>query len=296
MPMPTPTPKPKPKPAEQKANPDLIQKFTQLFEMMGQQDETPFIWMPGPATFPKSSRRKPGYSLEGELPETVGSGGERNPEEIKAWVYDPAQLPAILAYLQARGYQVESFEDVEKIWVQAVDRATNAYMGSGKKLKRSPWDMIDLSAPSPEDDSKAFPWKGERYYETSHTTTINEMGPEQARTMIRQALRQELLREPTQEEIEDFASRANAIVSANPQIQETTDEMEWDPNLEGPGQGGYKQVSSTSRDLGKTAEEVGAMVQNSAIDQARNNPEYGEIQASTTLMNALMEAIASPVD
>lgn len=259
-----------------------------------------YLWMP--VTTKRRARKsnaQPGYA-PGTVPqiETVKTGGgETNADEVKAWVYNPAQQAAILAYLTSRGITIDSFDQMEKIWMDAVDRATAAYMSTGGQLKRTPWDMIDLVAPSlSKEDDKAFPWKGKRFSEVTRTENVAEMGPETARTILRQALQQALGRDPNEEEIEDFASRANYIVSSNPQISETEAQYEWDPNLNGPGEGGYKQVGSKTRQVGKSAEEVQSMVQSKAEEMGKENPEYGEIQASTNLANWLFEAISSPVD
>lgn len=296
--------------------------------MLGQQTsgggkDTPMVWLPGKKKTGKAKRAPSGplfmKNPQGEAPSLPFYGrekdttipGDKSADDVYNWIYDDKKRSQIISFLQDKGYEPKSMDDVEKIWKEAVGRASDSYMTSGGKKKMSPWDILDLYSPaggkdglpgkggSGDNSVDPFPWRGNSFTETSTTEHIQEMGPEQARGILTNALTDALGRAPTQEEIEDFASRANAIVSANPQRSETTSTYEWDDDAsldnEGQTQGGYRQTGSSTREVGPSAEEVAAMVQNEAMDDSMENPEYGAYQASTTYYNALLQAIASPV-
>lgn len=217
------------------------------------------------------------------------TGGQTSADEVANWVYDPKKRQQILSYLQKKGYEVDSFAKLDQIWQEAVGRSADAYGTSGGRVKKSPWDMLDLLAPSPEEIARRGPLKGLAYSDTTTTTHIAQMGPETAKGILTNALKDALGRDPTDEEIEDFASRANAIVSENPSQTRTTTNYVWDE-----AEGGYRATGQTSRQVGPSSEEVGAMVQGAAEDEAEDDPEYGAYQAAGVVSNWLFNAIQSP--
>jgi hypothetical protein len=248
---------------------------------------------------------RPGWTLSKDPGSSANvvttGGGESSRDEVYSWVFDPTRYAQIASYMLSRGLQVRNFEDVRQLWAAALDNANAAYEGSNKRLKQSPWDVIDLMAHGDQSGGAAGaagpiePWRGLEYSETSTHKNIVDMAPETARALIDNTLTEFLGRKANDEEIEDFASRANAIVSANPQITKSTSHREWDPNLNGPGQGGYKETGTTTRQIGPSAEDVGNKVEQNAIDRAMNDPEYDEMYSSMVLYNALVEAISAPV-
>lgn len=219
--------------------------------------------------------------------ETVG-GGATPADEVANWFYDPKRRRQILEFMVKNGFEVRDMQDAANLWEKAVSEATKVYMTSGGRQKVSPWDILEVW--SPTQALGGGPPRGQSFTTTTRYTNIDEMGPEEARQVLTVALREALGREPTGDEIEDFASRANAIVAANPQVTETTTRFEWNPET-----GQYEQKAVASRQIGPSAAEVRAMVENEAMDTAQAEPDYAEFQAAGTIMNWLMNALASPV-
>ena len=245
----------------------------------------PTVWLPVLSTTQyRPGREDAGHGMPAPPRINRASAQEVSVNQARAWIYNDDLRNQILEFLQKQGYQVHSFDELEKLWNIAVDRAAEAWDGG---VKKTVFDILELG--SPTQAGEAGPPKGQRYTQTYTTTDIAELGPETARAILTNALTEYLGRAPTQEEIEDFASRANAIVSANPQVTETTVTREWDEDL-----GDYVETGRTTRQIGPSAEEVRNMVQQAAVDEAMESDEYGAFQAATTYFNALLQAIASP--
>lgn len=259
--------------------------------------DVPQVWLPGKKTTTQSAAyiSGPREAQHGMLqaPKTSMIGkGEYDAQEVSNWVYDSGKLKEITSYLNKKGFDTRSWGAINKSWQDAVQMASDAYGSSGGKLKKSPFDMLDYLAPSEADKKKNEPWRG-MSFDTSHTTRhIDQIGPEDAKAVISASLKDLLGRDPTQEEIEDFASRANAIVGQHPQLTNETKHMVWDPNKDGPDQGGYIEDSSSSTTTGGVSD---AMLQDAANKQGKDSKDYLPFQAATTVSNWLFNAVNSPV-
>lgn len=294
----TPTPSPSPASRPPKKSSAQIKKDVAARGGLGGASTKPQVWLPGE----KVTRLVPGANFgpsfggvdlnpmqpQKKTSKIVGRGAVDKDAAISL-IYDPEKATKILEQLQKRGIEITSFDDLEKIWTKAVDRASRVYSSTG--IKKSPYDMLDLVAPA-RDKAKAYPWKGKTYNEVHTTRHIDEIGPETARSVITNSLKELLGRDPTKEEVEDFASRANAIVGAHPQITTSTTQNVWDPNRDGPGEGGYVQGNTSSSSHGGVTNE---MLTGAADEQAKSGKEYGAYQAATTVSNWLFNAVNSPV-
>ena len=255
-----------------------------------QEARVPRVWMPDlrteVTTHYLSGREERAHGMPSPTPLKVKTlrAHEVTIDRARSFIYNESFRSQILEFLQRQGFQVQSFEELQKIWYTAVSMAADAW-ANGQGSKVTVFDILESLAPT----GAGGPPKGQRWSQTVTETNITEIGPETARAILTNALTEHLGRAPTQEEIEDFASRANAIVSANPQVTETTTTQEWDPEL-----GDYVPTERTTRQIGPSAEEVRNMVQQAAVDEAMESDEYGAFQAATTYFNALLQAIASP--
>lgn len=257
-----------------------------------------YLWLPGVKrgrVHTQKSSNGMDYAHGWNTPYTdMTDAGEVTTDAALAMIYDPQKRQDILERAQKEGYTINNFDDLQKLWGQAVQNATAAYMGSGKKMKPSPFEMLHLMASMGQNDSRRQPVRGLEFNDTTQQVDFASMAPETARQILTSSLSDALGRAPTDTEIEDFASRANAIVSANPQITNSTAHMVWNPKGGQDGLGAYEQQSVVNQQVGPSGQDVANMVQNEAIDDAQSNPEYGAYQASTTYMNALLQAIMSP--
>lgn len=253
------------------------------------EDQGPMAWTPERRTFGSfigEDTQLPGGMLRPDQQETTG-GATPAQELIGMW-YDDEEREQILNYMRERGIDVTNLDDAERIWRESVERSVEAY-GSGHE--KSPWDIMDLYAPSitEEQDGGAGaqgpePVKGMRFQQTRTNRSIDELDSGEVKQTITKSLREMIGRAPTEEEIEDFSSRANALAAENPSVQETTTTQEWDEDLE--------RYVETERETETSGGVSGSMLAGEAQEQAMESDEYGAYQASTTYYNALMDLLA----
>jgi hypothetical protein len=117
---------------------------------------------------------------------------------------------------------------------------------------------------------------------TTTTKSLDFMDPMDAKALARGVLQQELGRDPTQAEYEDFISAIHAAERHDPSTTRTTYTTDDDGRVvdqrsvtrEGMGAGGYEQL---------------------AIEKARRNPGWAEWQAVGTYAPALFAALGATV-
>lgn len=268
------------------------------------------VWLPGkrkrrPRNFVENATESPSglrqglyadkspvadfLSTEAYGPEIGGKAVDMN--EVINWIYDDKTRQRIIGYLKQKGYPITSFDDVYKYWSQAVQHASDAfeYSGPNHSQRPTPWDMLDTMAPYDGQANQA--WRGQSFNKSTTAIDFADMAPETARGILTKALTDSIGRAPSDAEIEDFSSRAAAIVHENPRVAHTTTQYTWDPQAQGPNQGGYVESGSVTQTNGADSGAISDKVNQSAVDTAQQSPEYGAYQASTTYMNALMQLI-----
>lgn len=252
----------------------------------GRRKDQPMVWVSGEKRKPSKPNLmdRGGRDVEhGRRIDEIGPSGEQTADAVAAWVYDPVKRKEIEAYLQKKGFDTSNFDDVEKAWQTAVDRATRAYEGSGKALKRSPWEMIDdMSAP---EDTGPKPVKGLSWSSSQTDVDMAEMPPEMVRQGITTMLQDLLGRGPTESEVNDFAARAAAIAAEDPYTRTTTSHQEWDPELEQ-----YVNKGSTVEESGISQAELNAETQEMAREDIANSTEakeFGRVRGINVLMEML---------
>ena len=129
-------------------------------------------------------------------------------------------------------------------------------------------------------DPDDFPYK-----KTTTSKSIDVLNPKDAKALTRAVLQQELGRDPTQGEYEDFLAALNAAERANPDISRTTTTYDLDPTTESPYVS--KQRTVTTQGIGE------AGLSQVAYEQAQRNPNWAEWQAMGTYFPALLQALGS---
>lgn len=209
------------------------------------------------------------------IPETVQIEDIRSKEELMSWLADDTVFAQIKKRMRDSGLQVESYDDVAKLWKSVVDQAAATYSTTGKKV--TPWAILSLR-------SKNMGPNGKPQDRTTTSTTVEEMDPAQARLMFEKSASEYLGRAATDEEIEDFIAKAQTIAKANPNVTKTTTKYDF----------AGEPVSQTSYSSGG-ADVVSAQAQVAAEDAAKQDEEYGAFQAAGVYLPWLTDALASPI-
>lgn len=131
-------------------------------------------------------------------------------------------------------------------------------------------------------DPKDFPYK-----KTTTSTNVDMLNPKDAKYLTRSMLQQELGRDPTQGEYEDFLSVLNAAEHENPDVQRTTTTYKLDPVTQGP----YVAHQRTATTEGIGAEGLAQV----AYQKAQQDPKWAEWQAMGTYFPALLSALGATV-
>lgn len=200
-----------------------------------------------------------------------------NKDELLSWLSDESKVAQIKDAANKAGLAVQSYDDVAKLWGSVVDQAASSYSFGGKKV--TPWALIQLRGKFVGPD-------GRFQDKISTSTTIDEMAPEQARSMFEQAAQQALGRAPTKSEIDDFIAKAQTIAHDNPGVSTTTSKVGFDGNVE---------IGNQSTITKGGADVVNAKSQIAAMDQAKQSEDYAAYQAAGNYFPMLFEALKAPV-
>lgn len=117
---------------------------------------------------------------------------------------------------------------------------------------------------------------------TSTQKSVDLMSNEDAKGLVRAMLQQELGRDPTQAEYEDFVATLHSAERANPSISKTTSTYDANGNL----------VNSSTNSSGGLSQ---AGAEQALYDNLRQQPSYGIWQAIGTYAPALFEALGAAV-
>lgn len=184
--------------------------------------------------------------------------------------WDDKTKNKFLSQLNLAGYDTSQMRDsqVAQLWGTYAAQAAQ-YYSQGRKL--TPWDILskDMAA-------------REAYMNTprsvTQTSTAYDMSTrEDAHGIFLQAAQSLLGRDPTKAEITAFQKALNAYEKANPTTTTTT------TNYLGDTVTG--QTSTTKGGVKEGARQLMAM------EDVKQDPEYGAYQAATTYFDAMMEMI-----
>lgn len=193
-------------------------------------------------------------------------------QNLRGWLYDESRYNDIVKRARAVGLNPQSFDDVEKLWDKALERASLAF-ATGQKV--TPWAILGMMGKNSQ---------GGKSTRTTTDVAIDEMDPATARRMVQNAAKELLGKDPSEAQVDDFIARAQLVARSNPRVTKTTSQLGFD--------GAIESQSSITTGGGQAVSDQAAL---EAEEMMKADPEYGEIQASTTYMNALMDAINSPV-
>jgi len=184
--------------------------------------------------------------------------------------WDTKTQNKFLSQLNLAGYDTSQMKDsqIAQLWGTYAAQAAQ-YYGQGRKL--TPWDILakDMEA-------------REAYMNTprsvTQTSTAYDMSTrEDAHAIFLQSAQALLGRDPTKAEIKTFQKALNAYEKANPTVTtQTTNYM---------GDTVTSQSSTTKGGVKEGARQLMAM------EDIKQDPEYGAFQAATTYYDAMMEMI-----
>lgn len=175
---------------------------------------------------------------------------------------------------------------LDKWWQTALETSARFYRnGEGKKI--TPWKALEALA-SLDEDGKALRGGGGRGGQalfsgtkTHRSRSIDLTDPMTARALVNRTLAQALGRDAGDEELEAFKAALNAYERKNPLLTTTNTT--------------YKEGEAVSSSSTSTGGVTDAGRQELLLQEAMEAPEYGAYQAASTYINALYQAIQSPV-
>lgn len=233
---------------------------------------------PGTAKLPV---RGPGR-MEGEggknAVTTVAVGDDiQRSDDLIGWLADPVKVAEIKAKANAAGLNVQTYEDVAKLWESIVKQAAVTFSRTSKKV--TPWALMELRGKYAGPD-------GNMQDKVTTSTTIDEMDGATARGMFEKTAQDMLGRAPTKAEIDDFIAKAQTIARQNPAITTTRTKVGFDGQVE----------TGTSQTTTKGGGQVVAdKAQLAGNDMAMQDEEYGAYQAAGNYFPMLFDALRSPV-
>lgn len=175
------------------------------------------------------------------------------------------------------GWQVTNFDQLKDAWSMMVDRAAKTFAASGGQRKVTPWDMLELSRREAEDAGTFTNYEsGSQTITYSSVTDVSEGAAWQT---LRTTLSALLGRDPSDQEVRDFAYRMNTLAAKNPTITESIQRFE----------AGEMVAEDRTTTGGFDASDMAQ----SAYEQAQDDPEYAKVQAGTTYYNTFLNAIGA---
>lgn len=203
----------------------------------------------------------------------AGYAGSISKDKVSAFVDDASKI------------------EVRDAYMNLLNDAADRY-SSGKNI--DPMDLLDEMVKFRAGDSNIFDEDGNLDMskvgtygkpQTVTQTSISRdiLNPEDARAITQGILQQELGRDPTDAEYEDFVDTLQAAVKRSPRKTVTTSKYDAEGNL----------VSSDATTSGGMSESALAL---RAQEEARSQPDWAEWQAVGTYAPALMDALGATVN
>lgn len=190
--------------------------------------------------------------------------------EGQFYKWDEKTKNKFLSQLSLAGYDTSKMrdEDLSTVWASYVQASAKYYTTGGQAI--SPWDI--MAKERMQREAAAGPKT------TTATSTSYDMSTrEDAHAIFLQAAQTLLGRDPTKKEISSFQRALNDYEKANPTTTTTTTTTE--------GGSVTAQSSTTKGGVKEGARQLMAM------EDIKQDPEYGAYQAATSGMNWLMEMI-----
>lgn len=214
----------------------------------------------------------------GNQPVTPGiTAAQDNVQNLSAvqqqyYDWDAKTRNKFLSQLSLAGYNVSNMQDSDlaSAWSNYATQAA-AYYKSGNGKKLTPWDIMAIDRRTRE---AAVPTTT-----TATNLSYDMSSKEDAHALFLQASQSLLGRAPTGSEISQFQKQLNVYEKKNPTKTTTTTTTS--------GTGNSTSNTNTSGGVSATSREM------MASEQAKQGPEFGAYQASTTYFNALLGMLGS---
>lgn len=182
---------------------------------------------------------------------------------------------------EAVGEPIQSFQQFNSIWANAVKTAEQSWAATSGGKNGSPltvWDVFDLA--KREGAKYGYEGGGAGGTTVSTSSSVEKLSDGTMWQIMKSTATQALGRAPTNDELQRFASRANQVASANPTKSRTVTTS---------SSGG--STSNTTTQQGASAGDYELAAEN----MINSNPEAGAFQAATTYADALFRGIQSVV-
>lgn len=250
-------------------------------------------WIQGP---PAPAAPSEGGWIQGPGPRAVG-GSPAKPRwlseddaDAQYFTWSQKQRDDFRAKGLLSGMLTHGAGDLEaySLWQNLVKQASG-YGAQGRQV--SPLDILSSYVKDnskggwvKDGDFEVNPVTGERRYvgpkfKTTTQTNADLTDPATARAIATAVFQDLLGRDPGQGEISAYANALAASEEANPSTQTTTTQYD----------------ATTGEAVGSSSVTTGGMTDQGrqllAGDKVKKNPEYGAVQAATTYMNALEQAV-----
>ena len=230
----------------------------------------------------------PSWLMPGNAPDAKEPAPEKvaNPDDRTLTAAQVMNLPYtwseekitdVMKLMRQSGINVTTFEQMGQAWGNLVNRAAMIYSMSEGKNKVTPWDVLDMY----KSEAKAAGTLTD--YESGTKTTVNKsvanITEGEAWSSLQQTVSQMLGRDPSDQEVRDFAYKMNQLAAENPAITKTITKYK----------AGEATSSSSSTEGGFSAADMAQ----SAYEKAQAEPDYAEYQASTVYYNAALSALGA---
>ncbi|AWN05112.1 hypothetical protein SEA_VORVOLAKOS_10 [Streptomyces phage Vorvolakos] len=184
--------------------------------------------------------------------------------------WDQKTRDKFLSQLNLAGYDTNRMKDsdIASMWAGYAQQAA-AYYAAGKSL--TPWDILS------KDMQQREAYMNTPRSVTQTSTSYDMSTREDAHAIFLQAAQSLLGRDPTKSEIGAFQKALNAYEKAHPTVTtQTTNYM------------GDTVTGQTSTTKGGVKEGARQLM---AVEDVKQDPEYGAYQAATTYFDAMMQMI-----
>lgn len=251
---------------------------------------------------------KPGRTNQQAIASALGAPGPapqlatQTVEGANQWLWqqfktNPDVFNGVRYAMERAGLKPDTPQKVFRYWNQAVGLAATAY-ANGSYL--NPMETIALMGKGFYGENGGLGKSGKYSKSFSRTTTstdraVDLSSAQEARAFLMAAAERELGRAPTADEIAAFRRALNEQERANPETTVTKS------TSKGTTVSTYEDGQMVDQDTPNTVNtssstRTGGMDRGQfAVDVARSQKDWAEYQAATTYMNAMFQALSSPV-
>jgi hypothetical protein len=211
---------------------------------------------------------------------------------------NPQLLEQYRKRFEAAGFDVSNNQKLRTAWTTAVNWASDSYVKGGRRL--TPWDAIDEIGAANGGANQTTGVKDTTIQNVNNTDVkVDLSSPQTARAYLESSMLSSVGRSPTSKEIANFREALNQMEKANPVVNKTTgtrtNSSQGTRTVDASG-ATTNITGSYSADNTNTVQSGGMERAQYATDFAKSAKDYAEYQTETTYMNALMQAIQSPVN